>query len=244
MNTELTKFHNEFMFEIKKSIMRGQYKKTVQRSFLHHSATLMELILTHKDEDLLKFLFNLKSQNPKYCLENHEFNTGFLSGLIAKWLDLSVTDTLDCVVAGLLHDIGETNISSEILLNPKKPTNKEWEIIKQHPKIGLDILNKSPWISQNVLKAVLCHHERLDGTGYPQGLLGSEIPLHARIVAVAGSFDAMTTNRIYEPGVDIFFALTDLRNRSFGQLDAKVTRLLHKKMYLHFIDKFELPVVI
>lgn len=99
-------------------------------------------------------------------------------------------------LAGLLHDIGKIGTSEAILRKPGKLTDEEYEHIKQHPRIGYRILMDLKHLS-GVLPAVLHHHERWDGGGYPAGLAGEEIPLAARIIAVADAFDAMGSNRAY-----------------------------------------------
>lgn len=104
--------------------------------------------------------------------------------------------------AALLHDIGKLGIPDDILTKPGQLTNEEFELIKKHPVIGADILaDMEPKETMN--KAVLVarhHHERLNGSGYPDALKGDEIPIYVRVVAVADSFDAMTTNRPYSKG--------------------------------------------
>jgi putative nucleotidyltransferase with HDIG domain len=105
--------------------------------------------------------------------------------------------------AALLHDIGKIGIPDEILGKPTKLTNEEFEAIKQHTVIGADILSNMEPKSSMVytVQTARSHHERMDGTGYPDRLIGSEIPLFARIVGVADAFDAMTTVRPYSKGL-------------------------------------------
>lgn len=98
--------------------------------------------------------------------------------------------------ASLLHDIGKIGITDTILLKPGPLDDTEWTIMKQHPGIGYRLLNSVPFLRQSA-EIVHCHHEKYNGTGYPQGLKGEEIPLPARIFAVADVFDALTSDRPY-----------------------------------------------
>jgi len=102
-------------------------------------------------------------------------------------------------MAARLHDIGKIGIRDDVLLKPGKLTAEEFAIIKQHPVIGADILRSIPSLHE-VVSIVLQHHERLDGKGYPQGLKGSEISMSARMMAVADTYDALTSDRPYRPG--------------------------------------------
>ncbi len=114
-------------------------------------------------------------------------------GLALHWSDANVS-TLNLV--GFLHDIGKIAIEERILNKPGRLTEPEFETIKQHPEIGCRIIRSSYEIAQ-VADAILSHHEKWDGTGYPKGLKGTEIPLFARVICIADSFDAMTSERTY-----------------------------------------------
>ncbi|WP_394121097.1 HD domain-containing phosphohydrolase [Planococcus donghaensis] len=114
--------------------------------------------------------------------------------------------------AALLHDIGKIGIPDDILRKPGRLTEEEYAAIKQHTVIGADILsNMEPKDAmEHAIETALSHHERLDGTGYPQGLAGEDIPLFARIVGVADAFDAMTTARSYSKGLSFRLGAEEL----------------------------------
>jgi putative nucleotidyltransferase with HDIG domain len=123
--------------------------------------------------------------------------------------------------AGLIHDIGKMAVQAEILSRPGKITEHEFGIIKSHPKIGYDILRKInfPWpISQIVYQ----HHERMDGTGYPQGLSGKGILLEARIMAVADVVEAMSSYRTYRPAPGVEKALEEISKNRGAFYDPEV----------------------
>jgi HD-GYP domain-containing protein (c-di-GMP phosphodiesterase class II) len=140
---------------------------------------------------------------------------------IAIQMQLPGQDVEDIYISGLLHDIGKIGIPDHVLLKPGRLTDEEFEIIKQHSKIGYEILKQIPAMSR-VLPGVLHHHESLDGQGYPGGLKGNAIPLMARILAVADAFDAMTSNRAYRPKMPLEKAFAILKNHAGIQWDAEV----------------------
>jgi HD-GYP domain-containing protein (c-di-GMP phosphodiesterase class II) len=121
----------------------------------------------------------------------------------------------------LLHDVGKIGIDDEVLRKPGKLTEAEYEHIKSHAEIGFKILNDIKQLDE-VLPVVLHHHEQWDGRGYPQGLAGESIPLLARIVAVADSFDAMGSDRPYRQGMSDEKLDAILRDGSGKQWDAQV----------------------
>lgn len=120
-----------------------------------------------------------------------------------------------------LHDIGKIGVPDAILLKPGRLTDAEMEVVKTHPGLGNDILAPIPSL-QDILPGVRWHHERIDGRGYPDALPGSEIPLQARIISVADTFDALTSNRPYRSSRSVDEALVILREVRGAQLDAEV----------------------
>jgi HD-GYP domain-containing protein (c-di-GMP phosphodiesterase class II) len=102
-------------------------------------------------------------------------------------------------IAGKLHDLGKIGIRDDILLKPGALTAEEYDTIKLHPSIGADILSPIPSLA-DIIPAIAGHHERMDGKGYPRALKGSQIPLLARVIAVADTYDALTSNRSYRKG--------------------------------------------
>jgi HD-GYP domain-containing protein (c-di-GMP phosphodiesterase class II) len=127
-------------------------------------------------------------------------------------------------LAGLLHDIGKIGIDEQVLRKNGKLTPEERECIQRHPSIGASILRGIKQM-RDIVPGVLCHHERVDGTGYPDGLRGSEIPLTGKIVGLADSFDAMTSRRVYRDALSIETALEEIRRGLGTQFDEVVGRV-------------------
>jgi len=124
--------------------------------------------------------------------------------------------------AALLHDIGKIGIPDRILQKHERLSREDYAIIKRHPEIGAKIL-KSIGSFKGLVPPIYYHHERYDGKGYPQGLKSEQIPLAARIIAIADSFDAMTSSRSYRNALSFDLALAELESSRERQLDPRLT---------------------
>jgi putative nucleotidyltransferase with HDIG domain len=148
----------------------------------------------------------------------HSDRVADLSLLIAKSMGLEPKE-LDIIhIAGHLHDIGKIGIADGILLKSGKLTNTEFEVMKEHSKIGWEILKNNKEL-QNIPEIILHHHERFDGNGYPHKISGNNIPLGSRIIAIADSFDAMVTKRTYKDTMTFDHAVDELKKQSGKQFD-------------------------
>ncbi len=130
----------------------------------------------------------------------------------------------ELIFASLLHDVGKLGISERILLKPARLTDEEFGVIKLHPRLGYQLVRQVPAL-QSIAPAVLHHHERFDGQGYPGQLSGEAIPLEARIIAVADTFSAMTTARPYSRARTTEEACVELERCAGSQFDPEVVRL-------------------
>lgn len=128
--------------------------------------------------------------------KGHSIRVGDMAYDIAKKINLKNDELKNIHIAGHLHDIGKIGIPEYILNKKSKLNSYEWNQIKLHPQVGYNILMKSDKLTK-IASMVLYHHERWDGGGYPQKLVGNEIPLGARIIAICDTIDAMTSNRPY-----------------------------------------------
>ena len=148
----------------------------------------------------------------------HSERVAEYSVLIAKELGFDEKSCEDLKRAALLHDIGKIGIPDRILNKPEKLTDEEYGIMKSHVTKGAEIL-KSFTIVDHVEEGALYHHERYDGKGYVHGLKGEEIPINARIIGIADTFDAMTANRVYRKQLDMAYVIQELKNGRGTQFD-------------------------
>jgi len=131
----------------------------------------------------------------------------------------------------ILHDIGKIAIDSSILNKPGPLTAGEWEIMHAHPVIGAELIKEIPFL-EKASELVLCHHERYDGTGYPDGLRGEDIPMSARIIAVADAFDTMTVDSSYRGAISVEKAITELNECTGTQFCPKAVKAMLTGMRL------------
>ncbi|MGH9000570.1 MAG: HD-GYP domain-containing protein [Acidimicrobiia bacterium] len=141
---------------------------------------------------------------------------------VALLRELGVPDeNRDAEFGFLLHDAGKVGVPERVLNKPGPLSAAEWQVMRTHPDIGYRLVGSIPFL-QTAALVVRHHHESFDGTGYPDGLSGTEIPLTARVFAVADAFDAMTTARPYRPALSTEAAVGELRRMSGSQFDPDV----------------------
>ncbi len=143
--------------------------------------------------------------------------------LIAEVLEVPAERHATLRRGALLHDIGKIGVPDRILRKPGPLTEREWETMRSHPDLGARIIANIPFLEE-VATIVRAHHERWDGSGYPEGLAEEEIPLGARIFAVADGFDAMTSDRPYRRGRPLEEALAEVERCAGTQFDPAVVR--------------------
>ncbi|MBM4071037.1 MAG: HD domain-containing protein [Planctomycetes bacterium] len=187
----------------------------------HVSAGIESAQLLRKQRDLFVATITVLAQAVELRDDytgNHTQRVLHYSTLLAEHLNLSAEDMRRIQIGTPLHDIGKIGIDDAILRKPGKLTEREFEIMKTHTTKGAKILEQIPDMV-DVIPIVRSHHERWDGQGYPDKLKGEQIPLLARIVAVADAFDAMTSDRPYCPGMPADVAFAELVKQSGRQFD-------------------------
>jgi len=152
---------------------------------------------------------------------------------LAKQLGLDEPETRSCGLAGLLHDLGKVAMPIEVLNKPGKLTDAEFEIIKSHPTEGYKMLMASSGVEPISLDVVLHHHEKMNGTGYPERFSDANISLHARMSAVCDVYDAITSNRPYKAGWDPAESLRKMAEWANGHFDPRIFQAFVKSMGIY-----------
>lgn len=156
---------------------------------------------------------------------SHTEDVAHISIEISLRLGLTPSEARMVGLVGQLHDVGKVAIPDAILQKPGPLTAEEWAIMKRHPVIGADVCERVPGL-RGIAPSIRAHHERWDGTGYPDGLAGEAIPLSARIIAAADAYSAMTTDRPYHKAHDTVWAISELRRNAGTQFDPKIVEIL------------------
>jgi len=210
------------MNEVLYKVMFNIHEVNLNRYYQKHLKDLVDIKTKESKE-----LFSQNIENYKQTLyglveliEQRDTYTGGHSQRVAQYSKMLASsmgfDKKQCeeiYEAGMLHDIGKIAIPDSILLNPSKLNDSEYKLIQSHVEIGYDMLQKVTMF-KNISSTVASHHERYDGSGYPKGLKGEQIPISGRIMAVADSFDAMTTSRIYKKKKSITEAIDEIKSFS------------------------------
>jgi len=174
---------------------------------------------------------------------DHQHRVGIMAGFIGKEIGLTDWQAKGIYITGLLHDVGKAAVPMEILNKPDKLTDEEFTVIKNHSQLGYDLLKdiEFPW---RVTEAILQHHERLDGSGYPRRLSGDQIILEARILGVADVVDAMCYARPYRSALGLDAAMDEIKSKRGIAFDARIVDAYLKLMgYPVPASKEKLPAV-
>ena len=157
----------------------------------------------------------------------HSERVAYMSARLAEALGMNATKIELVHTTGMVHDVGKIGVPEAVLCKPGKLTKEEFDQIKQHPAIGYNILKGIPAI-EPMLPGVLHHHERWDGKGYPHGLAGKDIPELGRLLALADTFDAMSSTRSYRPALPRETVLEEIRNCAGTQFDPELAPVFVK----------------
>ena len=156
-------------------------------------------------------------------LHGHVHRVSDLAVNLGTGLDLPEEDLDRLALAGVLHDVGKIHLDPGILGKPGPLTEEERELMRRHPELGFAMTRNR--LDPKVSEAILYHHERYDGNGYPFGLKGKEIPILSRIVLVADAFDAMTSVRAYQPALPVEYAVDEISRYAGTQFDPEVVEV-------------------
>ena len=162
-------------------------------------------------------------------LLKHSIRTAIIASSFSKnYLKLSEEEVNSLFISAIYHDIGKLFIPNEILYKEDKLTKEEFEIIKEHPTYSFNLLSYSKKFNDNILRAVKEHHERIDGKGYPLGLMRDEISYISKVLSICDAYEAMTTDRCYQKRKNREEAIIEIKNGLDAQFD--------RELGLFFID--------
>ncbi|MBU0571023.1 MAG: HD domain-containing protein [Candidatus Omnitrophica bacterium] len=199
-----------------------EYEKRVKDAYKNLEKSYLEVKDSYTE---MIFRLALVAEHKDETTGTHLVRIADYSTEISRGLDLSESDIERIKYASPMHDIGKLIIPDEILKKPSGLTPEEREVMKQHAKLGADIFQGS---HSPLLKAArdicLAHHERYDGTGYPEGLKGDEIPLYGKIVALADVFDALTSVRPYKKAFEFSDAVDLIKDQAGKHFDPKIVK--------------------
>lgn len=232
--------------EKKQFVVEAQYNNNLEefRDIIHDLSRGKTLDMNRINEVSNSLSNNFDSINDLvYCLSKvrsvdeytyaHSLNVSLLCSLLGSWLNLNHKRIEQLSYCGILHDIGKSKVPPEILDKPTPLTEEEFAEIKKHPVAGYKLLENNKQISRDVASAVLMHHEREDGSGYPFGLKSNQIHYYAKILAVVDVYDAMTSNRVYKKRQPPFDVLEMYESEYLTKCDAGImlTFLNHISSY-------------
>ncbi len=231
-NKELVEVSHEEAVLVVKQVLRDL--STGGKLNYHKITQLSELVYVSVNDsvNVIKCLNDIRDKD-EYTY-THCVNVAFYSMLIAKWLSLPKAEIEEIIQAGLMHDIGKVLIPDEILNKPGKLLELELDIMQRHSLIGYHCIKNITEISDSIKEAVLSHHERVDGSGYPYGIRGDQIDLYAKIIAIADVYDAMTQDRVYKKGVNPFVAFEMFLTLGLGTFDIDVLNVFLKNLAVNF----------
>lgn len=205
-----TRLEHENLLRTKESLT-NEIETTRQNLMLYYEGTIKALIYAIDAKDHYTF--------------NHSEHVAKLSSVIADELGFSKIRKDKLQHAAIMHDIGKIGVNEQILRKEGLLNKKEHDEMRKHPEIGARIVNAVPFLEDTV-EVILYHHERFDGTGYPEGLRGDKIPLTARIVAIADTVDAMMRDRPYRKALSHSKLTDELKNGAGTQFDPEIIKLI------------------
>jgi len=196
------------------------------RTLIRAEDMMYENKLLNKDSLRSKIVSSLQASlyEKSYEAEEHALRVAKYGEIIARKINLSQNEINNVILLCKLHDIGKISIDDFILHKPGKLNAEEWRKIKKHPETGYRILSKAPGM-QDASNYILAHHERWDGKGYPNGIGTYDIPLQARIIAIADAFDAMRSKRPYRDPLPLDIVVSEIKKGAGTQFDPELAKV-------------------
>lgn len=238
MNLDSIKIYEPNISRPKRVNPLEKYKASVEKfKQIYHSASLGNTVLYEHVKDCIDPILDELQSNPQMAMKlwqietadfytyEHSVKVTMLGVLLCKWLRKPDLYSQEIAKVGLLHDIGKCNIPNEILNKPDMLNSEEFSVMKTHASLGYILLSSTKELSDNILKGILHHHEKFDGTGYPSKLSEHSIPEYARIISVVDVFDAMSSDRVYRDKMNPFKVLEIMHDGGNGSFDPQISNL-------------------
>ncbi|CAH2212681.1 HD-GYP domain-containing protein [Tepidibacter aestuarii] len=199
-------------------IKKDDFEKTIENAINSCDGNFNLFKLINKIKDMEDYIYM------------HSMTVALISYQIGKWMDLSECELKELTLAAILIDLGKIKIPKDIIEKTETLTKEEYEEIKKHCILGYNMVKNNCGINNKIKRAVLEHHERIDGSGYPKGKKAEEISLYAKIISIADVYSALTSKRPYRDRKTPFEAIKILEKEFLSKLDTKILYLFLKKI--------------
>ncbi|MCX6075009.1 MAG: HD domain-containing protein [Campylobacterales bacterium] len=223
---KLAIIYNVVTFLMKHIFMQNDEK--LPKHVLHACVVQIIGVMRMSNSVMHPLLLIMKKE---YTTHHHSVNVAFMASLIGKEMHYTHAQLIELTYAALLHDIGKIRVENSILEKPASLSYDEFESIKHHTQYSHSILEHNGITNSIILNAVLFHHEKLDGSGYPKGLLKNDIPPFAQIIGVCDIFDALTTKRTFRESHTSYEALMIIKQEMAHQLDYHLVDILIRMLH-------------
>lgn len=229
LNGQIAKRYNETREAMSEFIRETSFTNQINQE------SMVRLVsMTRNAVDIMQpyFLLQLGSymSDMDELLQTHSVDVAILNGMIGRWLGLGDDRIEKLITIGLLHDIGKLRIPDHILNKPGRLTKEEFEVVKLHAVYSYEMLVRSGVTDEEILTGVRNHHERITGTGYPDGLMLNEIPYFAKVTAISDIYDAMISKRVYKESATPLKVLDSFYRDQFSDLDPRIVNLFLEQM--------------
>ncbi|MDR1451933.1 MAG: HD-GYP domain-containing protein [Helicobacteraceae bacterium] len=203
-------------------IISDLFESDITPEKIHEAKNSVNAMLNGVMSNRITITSLIKVSSYDYYTYTHCVNVGVYAIGLGGEIGLPRNELEQIGAGGIMHDLGKAKVDINIINKPGKLTDEEFAEIKKHPAYGYNILKEQSENDEIILTSVRHHHEKLNGGGYPDGIMGDNLSLYARIVAICDIFDALTTKRSYKPALSTFDALNLMKNKMLAELDAKL----------------------
>jgi len=210
------------IYDVSQEVMKDFFDYNASEKILQSAEELIDIMEQCLFTNDAGFHSIVMITNKDYYTYTHSVNVGLYCLVFGMKTKMSPNDTRDLGLGGMLHDIGKSKIDHSLINKNGKLTNEEFKSIKRHTTLGKEILESMKCYRTHVVEMANQHHENYEGNGYPNGLVGEEISMYARICKVMDVYDALTTRRSYKKALNSFDAITLMKNQMGGEFDHEI----------------------